>query len=272
MHLGTEHPQPFTGSVQSLGFGTELAGSTLAGDWQKYFDPYNWQKETALGEQYQTDLGGLFEQAGAGIMNLMSSWAGGGQTLSGRKGRAKKALGKETAYGAFKLGQGLDVSRLTERTAWERDQRSNLNTLLGMDIWDTPDAGPGTVTPPYSEGQAQFEAQDPYYQSGFPDEESYNQWMEETGGDWSQVGAYGGSGSAAAGNLSETLGLSDVRLKKDINHLFTLDNGVPIYTFKYKWSDDLQIGTMAQDIEGFMPDAVGEINGIKYVNYSLIWG
>ncbi len=29
--------------------------------------------------------------------------------------------------------------------------------------------------------------------------------------------------------------------------------------FKYKWSDDINIGTMAQDIEGFMPEAIGEI-------------
>ena len=265
----------FTGQIGTglgdVDFSQELAGSTLAGSWQQYFDPYDWQKEIAYGKQYQGALGGLFEKAGTGTMDLMSSWAGGGQTLSGRKLGQRKTLGKGTAYDAFKLGQGLDIDRYTARTAWEREQRSNLNTLLGMDIWDTG-SGLGTVTPSYAEGESQFEAQDPYYQSGFPDEESYNQWIEETGGDWSQIGAYGGSGLAAAENLSETLGLSGVRLKKDINHLFTLDNGVPIYTFKYKWSDDLQIGTMAQDIEGFMPDAVGEINGIKYVNYSLIWG
>ena len=139
-----------------------------------------------------------------------------------------------------------------------------------MDIWDTGGSGLSTVTPSYAEGEAQFEAQEAWYQNGFPDEASYNAWVA-AGSNPSNAGSYGQDPQAVVSNLNETVGLSDIRLKKDINHLFTLDNGVPIYTFKYKWSDYLQIGTMAQEIEGFMPDAVGEINGIKYVNYSHIW-
>ena len=135
----------FTGQIGTgagdINFSQELAGSTLAGSWQQYFDPYDWQKETAYGKQYQGALGGLFEKAGTGTMDLMSSWAGGGQTLSGRKLGQRKALGKGTAYDAFKLGQGLDIDRYTARTAWEREQRSNLNTLLCMDIWDVESAG-----------------------------------------------------------------------------------------------------------------------------------
>ena len=65
---------------------------------------------------------------------------------------------------------------------------------------------------------------------------------------------------------------SDVRLKKDINYLFTMNNGVPIYTFKYKWSDDISIGTMAQDIEDMIPEAVShDSNGYKMVNYSKVF-
>ena len=66
-------------------------------------------------------------------------------------------------------------------------------------------------------------------------------------------------------------GLSDRRLKKDINHLFTMDNGVPIYSFKYNWSNDIELGTMAQDIEGFMPEAVSELNGYKLVDYNKVF-
>ena len=131
---------PFTGQIGTgvgdLDYTQELAGSTYATDWQKFFDEYDWQKETALGEKYQGALGGLFEKAGAGTMDLMSSWRGGGQTLSGRKGRARKALGRGTAYDAFKLGQGFDMSVLGERTAWQGDQRSTLNTLLGSGIFE----------------------------------------------------------------------------------------------------------------------------------------
>ena len=51
-----------------------------------------------------------------------------------------------------------------------------------------------------------------------------------------------------------------------------MDNGVPIYTFKYKWSDDVNIGTMAQDIEDMIPEAIS-INsaGYKMVDYSKVF-
>jgi hypothetical protein len=127
-----------------------------------------------LGEGYQQQLGGLFEQAGTGMMSLMESWAGAGQTMSGRKGRQRKALGRDTARqaGAYGLSlgqaratgdlglsqamatgalglqqattdiyQGLESDIYGARESWEQQQRSNLNTLLGMDIWEGDDDG-----------------------------------------------------------------------------------------------------------------------------------
>ena len=91
-------------------------------------------------------------------------------------------------------------------------------------------------------------------------------------GDPTQGGLYStGFGGGATGGLSGS-GLSDIRLKKDIEHLFTMDNGVPIYSFKYQWSDDTNIGTMAQDIEGIIPDAVFmNSEGYKMVDYSKVF-
>ena len=91
-------------------------------------------------------------------------------------------------------------------------------------------------------------------------------------GDSSQGGLYStGFGGGVTGGLSGS-GLSDMRLKKDIEHLFTMDNGVPIYSFKYQWSDDTNIGTMAQDIEGIIPDAVSiNSKGYKMVDYSKVF-
>ena len=166
-------------TVSSLDYGQELEGSTLKLDWQEYFDAYDPTKEDMLrrssftdigqlgaawdlesqqlGDQYQVQLGGLFEQAGAGTMDLMSSWGGGGQTMTGRKGRQRKRIGSEASRqaGAYGMGlgqaretgelqfaqaktdiyQGLEADIYGERDKWRREQRSNLNTLLGMDIW-----------------------------------------------------------------------------------------------------------------------------------------
>ena len=65
---------------------------------------------------------------------------------------------------------------------------------------------------------------------------------------------------------------SDVRVKSNIDYLFSLDNGIPIYLFKYIGSDELNMGTIAQEAEKIIPEAVIEnADGIKYVNYDIIY-
>ena len=195
LDTGAPSAGDFTGTLGSLNYGDELEGSTLANDWEKYFDAYDPTKEQMLGraattdigqlgeawglqsqqlgEQYQEQLGGLFAQAGTGTMDLMSSWGGGGQTMTGRKGRQRKRIGSETSRqaGAYGMGlrqardtgqlglqqattdiyQGLESDIYGERQKWERDQRSNLNTLLGMDIWEGDTTSlPPTITEPGS--------------------------------------------------------------------------------------------------------------------------
>ena len=170
---------------------TMLEGSTLEDDWQKYFTDYAdstakqeeemlitqsevdiGQAETAwdvkygqLGETYQQEIGGLFGQAGAGMMDLMSSWGGqgAGGVMTGRKGRQRDLYGREVKRGAekFKLGleqgreagelklgqtltdiyQGLQADVFGVQTDWADDQRDMLNTLmLKGDIWEDPNA------------------------------------------------------------------------------------------------------------------------------------
>lgn len=42
--------------------------------------------------------------------------------------------------------------------------------------------------------------------------------------------------------------ISDSRLKRDIQLVDVLDNGMKIYAFKYNWSDKQYVGVMAQDL------------------------
>ena len=134
LNTGSYTPQ-FTGTTSSLNFGQELEGSSMEDDWEKYFDAYDPTRETMLtrsagtdvnqlgeawglqsqqlGEQYQEQLGGLFAQAGTGTMDLMSSWGGGGQTMTGRKGRQRKRIGSEASRQAGAYGMGLRQARDT---------------------------------------------------------------------------------------------------------------------------------------------------------------
>jgi len=63
---------------------------------------------------------------------------------------------------------------------------------------------------------------------------------------------------------------SDKNLKENIKSV-GFENGYPIYEFTYKGKPDAKfIGVMAQEVEKITPEAVGEIDGHKAVNYDMI--
>ncbi|MCA6108090.1 phage tail tip lysozyme [Bradyrhizobium cenepequi] len=76
-------------------------------------------------------------------------------------------------------------------------------------------------------------------------------------------GQIAGLGIAGAGLFS------DERVKENIQHVGETHDGQPIYTYRYKGSPFTQMGLMAQDVEQSHPEAVGNVGGIKTVNYDL---
>ena len=73
------------------------------------------------------------------------------------------------------------------------------------------------------------------------------------------------------GGLGKGLGkMSDRRVKRDINRVGVLPNGLSLYSFRYLWSDEPQLGLMADEVERIHPAAVLEgPAGFKMVNYEL---
>jgi hypothetical protein len=65
--------------------------------------------------------------------------------------------------------------------------------------------------------------------------------------------------------------LSDIRLKRDIARVGTLDSGLPLYRYKFLWSDQVYVGVMAQEVADVAPDAVvkGD-DGYLRVNYARL--
>jgi hypothetical protein len=62
---------------------------------------------------------------------------------------------------------------------------------------------------------------------------------------------------------------SDKRLKEDIQRVGTLDNGLPVYTFRYIGEPTVHMGLMAQEVEKLHPDAVSlHESGFKMVDYA----
>ena len=81
-------------------------------------------------------------------------------------------------------------------------------------------------------------------------------------------GLFQGIGSAAA--AAAPFMLSDKRLKTDIKKVGKTNDGLPVYTYKYKGDNKTQMGVMAQDVEKKNPSAVKTIDGFKAVNYSKV--
>jgi len=64
---------------------------------------------------------------------------------------------------------------------------------------------------------------------------------------------------------------SDSRLKTDIEPVGTAPNGLTLYNFRYKGSDALYQGVMAQDVLAHTPEAVVTMaNGFYAVNYDML--
>ena len=96
----------------------------------------------------------------------------------------------------------------------------------------------------------------------------------------SVYGARAGRPSGKGGTLSGIGGLltgasqaaglfSDRRTKENIRRIGTADNSLPIYAFNYRGDGRTMLGFMADEVEKVHPEAVGEIGGLKTVNYAL---
>ena len=83
-------------------------------------------------------------------------------------------------------------------------------------------------------------------------------------------GAALGSATGLGAGTGALIGLSDYRMKKNIKAITRAANGLTVYLYKYIFGGDWQVGYMAQEVEKIYPHAVGEINGVKFVNYGAI--
>lgn len=70
-----------------------------------------------------------------------------------------------------------------------------------------------------------------------------------------------GLGTAALGFFS------DERLKEDVEPIGQTNDGQTIYRYRMKGDPRTQIGLIAQEVESHRPDAVGNIGGLKTVDY-----
>lgn len=63
---------------------------------------------------------------------------------------------------------------------------------------------------------------------------------------------------------------SDRRIKEDIKKVGKTDEGLNVYTYKYKGDNKTQMGVMAQEVQKKHPEAVKSFGGLLAVDYSKV--
>ncbi len=65
--------------------------------------------------------------------------------------------------------------------------------------------------------------------------------------------------------------MSDIRLKENIRHVGSTNEGLPIYLYNYKGGNQMHMGVMAQDVAAMQPNALGPIvEGYGTVDYAEV--
>jgi hypothetical protein len=104
------------------------------------------------------------------------------------------------------------------------------------------------------------------YNSAGLNQANYNTQMQQNA---ATMGGMYGLGAAA---LKAAPGMiSERRFKRDIVSLDRkTDAGFPLYSFKYVWSDEPQVGVMVEDVEPVMPEAIIDLGFAKAVNIEMV--
>lgn len=169
-------------------------------------------------------------------------------------GAQNQAFQQQMGLGQFAFnGQRADMQDLMALLGYGQTTNNNNNQALNSDF--NRAGGLFGLVPGMS--PVQVDVMSPYQM-----QQQQNQFNAQQ----SQSGANGIFG--ALGQIGSAYFMSDRRVKTDIERVGQLDNGLPVYLFRYRDGGPLQIGLMAQDVQEVKPDAVRDFDGILAVDYA----
>jgi len=141
-----------------------------------------------------------------------------------------------------------------------------LNRTQGLNEVSALTQGTGALQTPGLAQPAQYQVASPDIigLEGMAYQGRLNNYNQQMGQQNAAMGGLAGLGAAGIGLLS------DIRAKTDIKKVGSLDNGLGVYTFKYKTGGPVQMGVMAQEVEKVDPSAVFDFGGVKMVDYGRL--
>ena len=114
------------------------------------------------------------------------------------------------------------------------------------------------------------QAQQKYGYEAQAPQTALSQYMANISGDYGGTSKSTPSALSSLGQIVGIMGaISDVRAKENITPVGKY-KGMNVYDFNYKWSPERHRGLIAQEVEQVKPEAVGEINGLKYIDYGKV--
>jgi hypothetical protein len=208
------------------------------------------------------------------VAQMQPQWEEGFRNLEGMLNDRGLPIGSEIASNEFnrydraKNDSLAQISRQSELDAGQEYQRQfgnmltqhnlpyqNLSQLMGM---SSPVSNPSFNSYPTASAQAPDVGQNVWNAYNA----NVNQANQQNGQLWNGLLGLGQLGMAA---------FSDRRLKRDIKRIGSMPSGLPVYQFRYVWSDDIQTGVMAQEAIEFFPEAVSRHDsGYLMVDYSRL--
>jgi hypothetical protein len=254
----------------TAGYQEQMAGQAV-GD-------INTAQENARAEQAMRDRAyGIDPTSGrsagaANANNIQYALAKAGAATQTRE--AAKALGLQKQANVYSLTSGLPIQSLQQSGGAVNAGAAGLNagqTGMNATLSTSNAANAATSTALGGWGQVGQLGVSKYN----ADIAKYNADSQAAGGIGSMFGTLG---AAAIKNPAGVAALmSDIRTKKNIKPLGTMDNGFSIYAFEYKpefkdeWGHGIHIGVMAHEVEAKLPSAVIELpNGYKAVDYAKV--
>jgi hypothetical protein len=100
--------------------------------------------------------------------------------------------------------------------------------------------------------------------------DSYNAQMQAHNSKVSSQNAMMGGLFGLAGSVAKVIPWSDRRLKTDVALVGRLDNGLGVYSYRYKSGGPVHIGVMADEVRKVRPEAVVRMpNGFDAVDYTM---
>ena len=168
--------------------------------------------------------------------------------------------GRAEQQGMYGMASDAAQREMTRRLTERNTPINEISALMSGSQVSMPN------TPGYNPGQvAGTDVSGSVYNSAALANDQYKQ--QEAARRQQMAGLYGLAGTGA----QAAMWFSDRRLKRDIRDLgIKLMNGLKLYAYKYLWSDEPQIGVMAQEVLKVRPQAVHMVGGYMAVDYGKL--